>query len=332
MTTVVLGAAGGIGSPVVDALLAAGHPVRGVTRTPVPLPDGVEARVADLRDPAALRAAGAEVVVHAAQPAYTRWAQEFPALTGAIAEATEGRRLVFADNLYGYGPVTGPLTEDLPGAATDPKGRVRVAMADDLLRRHADGRLEVVIGRASDYFGPRGTGTVTGDTMLPAASSGATVRVTGRPDVPHSWSYLPDIGRALALLTCAPPGRVYHLPAGPPRSQQELADAFARAAGRDRARVSALPGPLHRVLALGHPMLRELLGTRYQFTEPFVVDDRRFQHEVPAAVSPHKGRGRKSRTVSGGCPLIVMTLLKPLCCAFICLELSMGAWGRIVYP
>jgi len=284
VTAVVLGAAGGIGSHVVEALLAQGRSVRAVTRTAATPPEGAEPRVADLRDPAALRAAvaGADVVVHAAQPAYTRWPREFPALTAAIADAAEGRRLVFADNLYGYGPVDGPLTEDLPGAATDAKGRVRVAMAEDLLRRHRDGRLEVVLGRAGDYFGPRGTSTVAGDAMVPAVIAGRTVRVVGATDVPHSWSYLPDVGRALAMLVDAAPGRPYHLPVAPPCSQQELADAFARAAGRDRARLSALPGPLHRVLALGHPMLRELLGTRYQFTAPFVVDDTRFRREVGA--------------------------------------------------
>jgi hypothetical protein len=155
-------------------------------------------------------------------------------------------------------------------------------MAEDLLRRHRDGRLEVVLGRAGDYFGPRGTSTVAGDAMVPAVIAGRTVRVVGATDVPHSWSYLPDVGRALAMLVDAAPGRPYHLPVAPPCSQQELADAFARAAGRDRARLSALPGPLHRVLALGHPMLRELLGTRYQFTAPFVVDDTRFRREVGA--------------------------------------------------
>lgn len=282
MSAVVLGAAGGIGSHVVEALLAAGHTVRAVTRTPVPLPEGAEPRVADLRDPDALRAAvtGAELVVHAAQPAYTRWAREFPSLTTAIADAVDGKRLVLADNLYGYGPVEGPLHEDLPGNATDTKGRIRAAMADDLLARHDDGRIEVVIGRASDYFGPRGLGSTAGEPMVLPAITGGTVRVVGRPDVPHSWSYLPDVGRALAMLADAPTGRVYHLPVGPPRTQQELADAFARAAGHDRAKLSALPGPLHRVLALANPMLRELLGTRYQFTAPFVVHDGRFRAEV----------------------------------------------------
>lgn len=282
MSAVVLGAAGGIGSHVVDALLARGHAVRAVTRTPVPLAEGAEPRIADLRDPDALSAAvvGADLVVHAAQPAYTRWTQEFPSLTTAIADAVDGKRLVFADNLYGYGPVDGPLHEDLPGNATDAKGRIRVDMARELMSRHTDGRIEVVIGRASDYFGPRGSASVAGEAMVPAAIRGETVRVIGRPDVPHSWSYLPDVGRALAMLADAPTGRVYHLPVGPPRTQQELADSFARAAGRDRARLSALPGPLHRVLALADPMLRALLGTRYQLAAPFVVHDGRFRAEV----------------------------------------------------
>jgi nucleoside-diphosphate-sugar epimerase len=84
-----------------------------------------------------------------------------------------------------------------------------------------------------------------------------------------------------------PAGRAYHLPVGPPCSQQELADAFARAAGRDRARLSALPAPVHRLLALGHPLLRELLGTRHQFAAPFVVDDSRFRREVgPFTTTP----------------------------------------------
>ncbi|MDI9893224.1 NAD-dependent epimerase/dehydratase family protein [Rhodococcus sp. IEGM 1381] len=287
MTVVVLGAAGGIGSHVVDALLAQGRSVRAVTRIAVELPDGVEPFIADLRDPARLRAAvdGADVVVHAAAPSYHRWVQEFPSLTSAVADASEGKRLVFVDNLYGYGPVSKPLTEDLPAAATDAKGRVRTAMANDLEDRHADGRLDVVIGRASDYFGPRGTTSAAGEQMVPAAIAGAVVRVVGATDIPHSWSYLPDVGRALAMLADGPVGRAYHLPVGPPHTQRELADAFARAAGNDRARMSALPPWLHRLLALGHPILRELRSTRYQFDAPFVVDDGRFRREVGSFTS-----------------------------------------------
>jgi nucleoside-diphosphate-sugar epimerase len=293
MTTVVLGAGGAIGSHVVDALVARGTPVRAVTRTPVPDRPGVEAATADLRDPARLREAlaGATAVVHAAQPAYTRWAQEFPSLTAAIADAAgaAGARLVLADNLYCYGPVDRPLTEDLPAAATDTKGQVRARMAEDLLHRHDRGELEVVIGRVSDYYGPRGVNSVAGATLFGPAIAGQTIRMIGSPDQPHTWHYLPDVGRALALLAAAPEasGQVWHLPAAPPMTQRELATAVAHAAGRE-PRISALPGPLHRLLALGHPMLRELWGTRYQLTAPFVVDDSRFRTHFPGVEpTPH---------------------------------------------
>lgn len=291
---VVLGAGGATGSHVVDALVAQGRAVRAVTRSARPDRPGVEAAVADVTDLAQLRAAvaGAAVVVHAAQPAYTRWAQEFPALTAGVADATAGAgaRLVFADNLYSYGPVDGPLHEDLPDRASDRKGRVRAAMAADLLRRHAAGELDVVIGRASDYYGPRGTASAAGDTLFGAAVAGKKVAVIGSADQPHSWSYLPDIGRALALLSDAPDvsGRVWHLPVAEPLTSRALADLASRAAGHGAATVSALPGPLHRVLALGHPMLREMWGIRYQATAPFVVDDRRFRTAFPTFTStPH---------------------------------------------
>lgn len=59
------------------------------------------------------------------------------AQSGQIASAAHGRRhrnggsgwgrLVFGDNLYAYGPVDGPLAEDLRNLATHPNGRVRAS-------------------------------------------------------------------------------------------------------------------------------------------------------------------------------------------------------------
>ena len=46
----------------------------------------------------------------------------------------------------------------------------------------------------------------------------------GRPDTPHSYSYVPDIGRNLVLLGSRPEafGRVWHLPNPPTRSTREI--------------------------------------------------------------------------------------------------------------
>jgi nucleoside-diphosphate-sugar epimerase len=135
---VVLGATGGAGGALVRELAGRGHRVRAVSRKPAAdLPEGVEQLAADAADPAQTRTAcqGAAVVYHCVQPPYERWAAEFPALTQSIADAAAavGARLVYADNLYAYGPVDGPLTEELPALATTSKGRVRGFMVEQVM-------------------------------------------------------------------------------------------------------------------------------------------------------------------------------------------------------
>ncbi|WP_186316172.1 NAD-dependent epimerase/dehydratase family protein [Catellatospora sichuanensis] len=301
-TYVVLGANGGVGSHLVDVLTAANRRVRAVSRAPLPAHRNVEHMSADLRDADQLRAAidGADIVFHAAQPPYTRWPQEFPALTNDIASATAsaGARLVLVDNLYMYGPTTAPMTEDLPYAATDPKGRTRAAMATSLLQRHHAGELDVVLARASDYYGPRGVNSAAGQTLFDAALTGTKANLIGSLDQPHSWSYLPDIADALVRLADAPHsgGRAWHLPAAEPLTQRQLVTLVYQAAGH-RPRMAALPGAIHRAIATVHPMLRELYSTRWQFTHPFTTDWTDYATEIAAFTpTPHTQAVRATLT------------------------------------
>ncbi len=150
--SVVLGAAGGIGNAVVNALAARGLPVRAVSRDGrARVPDGVETVAADLttQDGASRACADAAVVYHCAQPRYNRWAEEFPALNAGIvaAAAGTGAKLVFADNLYMYGPVAGAISETTPQEPTSKKGRVRQKLAAALLAASDAAGMRVTIGR-----------------------------------------------------------------------------------------------------------------------------------------------------------------------------------------
>ena len=151
---VVLGAGGGTGGAIVDELVRRGLPVRAVTHRAAPTRAAVENVVADLADHDAARDAlsGATVVYHAANPPYHTWAEAFPPLNASVVAATSaaGARLVFADNLYMYGPRSGVMTEDTPVRATDKKGALRASLAEKLLVAQAAGELEVVIGRSPD--------------------------------------------------------------------------------------------------------------------------------------------------------------------------------------
>jgi nucleoside-diphosphate-sugar epimerase len=201
---VVLGARGGTGSAVVRELARAGRRVRAVTRSGTEAPGGVEPAAADLGTPEGARAAceGAAVVYHCAQPPYTEWPELFPPLTRNVIEACAEvqAKLVFADNLYVYGPPDGPMTEDTPWRAEGAKGSVRIEMANEVLEAHRAGNVTVAIGRSSDYYGPRGTTSTTGENLFGPAVRGKKARWPGSLDQPHTLNYLEDMARALAIL------------------------------------------------------------------------------------------------------------------------------------
>lgn len=307
---VVTGGTGAIGGAVVEELARRGHRVRSIGRRSVEARAGVEQRVADFtdRDAAIEAMAGASVVYHCAAPAYTRWAEEFPALQANVADAAEraGAKLVAIENLYMYGPSDGPMTEGTPMAATGRKGSVRARLSEDLLARHRDGRLRVAIGRASDYYGPRAVNSAVGEQFFAAVAAGKTPRWLGRLDRPHSLSYLPDIAAGLVTLgeRDAADGMVWHLPVSPALTGAEWAERTSGVIGRP-VRPAVVARPMIVALGVFMPLLRELRETLYQWERPWVVDDAKFrtafgvastdvEDGIRASVAWFQGRGARA--------------------------------------
>jgi nucleoside-diphosphate-sugar epimerase len=284
---------GAVGRAVIDELNARGMPVRAVARRPVAdLPPGVEIVVADLTHTQAARKAlaGAAVVYHAASAPYDRWPELLPPLMrGVIAGvAGSGARIVYADNLYAYGPVDGPLTEDLPYRATGPNGRARAALANQLMEAHAAGTVRATIGRASDYYGPRGVQSSVGERLFAPALSGKKAQVLGDPDQPHTVTYLPDFARGLVTLGASDDalGQVWHVPSAETLTTREFAGLVFEAASHP-LRLQVLPSVLLAGLALVNPMLRAVREQQYQRTAPWVVDHSRFARAFGAHATPH---------------------------------------------
>ena len=290
----VLGASGGIGSAVVRELARRGRRVRAVNRDGnADVPAGVERLAADVAttDGAKAACAGAAVVYHCAQPPYTNWPAAFPPLTDAIADGAvaAGAKLVLADNLYLYGPHAGPLTEDLPGAATGPKGRVRAEMAERLLAAHREGRLRVAIGRASNYYGPNGLSSVTGERLFRAAVAGRTVRWVGRLDQPHSLSYLEDVAAGLAVLgeRDQADGQAWHLPAAEPLTGRQFLELVVAASG-GRSKIATNSAAMTRLAGVFVPLIREVGEVLYEFQAPYILDWSRYQRAFgPFTPTPH---------------------------------------------
>jgi nucleoside-diphosphate-sugar epimerase len=287
---------GAIGLATLDALRRRGETARLVNRSgSARVPDDVEVVGGDARDPGFTTAvaSGAEVVYQTLNPPYPEWTAQFPLLQAGVLAAAEatGARLVSMENVYMYGrPAGRVLTEDRAYDAHTTKGRLRGRMARDLLAAHDAGRVEVAIGRASDYFGPRGGAQSNlGDRLFPPALAGRTASVLGDPDQPHTYTYIPDIGEGLAVLGEHPdaPGQVWHLPNDPDTgTTRQLVDVVYRQVGHPHGRLRRLPPLVLRALGLVNPTMRELVEMQYQFDEPFVVDSSKIANKLGAEATP----------------------------------------------
>ena len=279
---VVLGAGGGAGQAVVRQLVARGKPVRAVTRSGRgDWPDHVDVVLADARDPAATRAACADaaVIYHCVNVPYPQWHATLPPVMDSVIAAAESAaaRLVYCDNLYAYGPVDGPITEETPLRAEGAKGRLRARLADRLLDAHGSGRVQAAIGRGSDFFGPGATNTVSGRLVFPAVAAGKKARWIGALDQPHSHNYVDDFARGLITLGESPraAGEVWHIPPnGSPTGRELMEMAFAAAGTEPKA--GLYPRWMVRLASLFSRDMREIVEILHQFERPFVLDGSKF--------------------------------------------------------
>lgn len=289
---VVLGA-GQVGTRVAAQLRARGVKVRQVRRRGSA---SAEVRVGDLADPrfAAEVGQGASAIVHCAVPPYHQWGALLEPLNdGALhAAKTSGARLVVLDNLYGYGRVSGPMTEATPLAPVSRKGELRARIAEKLLAAHRAGDARVSIARASDFYGPGVTMSgVFGERFFQRALAGKAAEVFGDADLPHSYSYAPDVADGLVTLAldARADGEVWHLPVAPPESTRAWAARFGRAFGVELG-VTKVPALVLRMMGLFVPAAGELVEMLYQWQAPFVLDDAKFRATFGGqATAPDRG-------------------------------------------
>ncbi|MFD9359492.1 NAD-dependent epimerase/dehydratase family protein [Streptomyces sp. NPDC060031] len=284
---------GPAGAATARLLAEEGHAVRVVTRSGRSPEPGIEHIALDATDSKRLTevSQGAAAIYNCAAPPYHRWVSEWPPLASSACEAAEatGAVLVLLGNLYGYGPVDGPLTEKLPLAATGPKGRVRAAVWEQARALHEQGRIKAVEVRASDFFGPGVTdGGHLAARVVPRLLRGKSVSTLGDPDAPHSWSYLPDVARALLEVAGEERawGRAWHVPTEPALTTREMVDRLAARAGTGPVAVRRLSPAVLGVASVFSPLIRELKEIRYQFDRPFVVDSSAYEAEFAVRATP----------------------------------------------
>ncbi len=289
-TVLVLGANGRLGRAATLAFAAAGWRVLAqLRRTPrAPLPAGVQQVQCDALDVATLSAAGqgAQVIVNALNPDYTRWDRLLPPITAAtlaLAQAT-GATLMLPGNVYNFGNQLPPvLREDTPFAATNPKAAQRIALEAALAQAAAAGRVRSIVIRAGDFLGDAGTWVDLAMAKGLAKRPIGKFTQMGPSDLPHAWAWLPDLAQVFVQVADLVAGGRAALPAhavlhfeGLTLTGAQLQQAFEVALGRP-LQAGRFPWPLLRLATPFSPMLRALFEMRHLWLRPHQLDGRRLQ-------------------------------------------------------
>ena len=286
-TVLVLGANGRLGRAAVLAFAAAGWQVRAqLRRAPrAALPAGVQLVTCDALDVAALTAAGqgAQVIVNALNPDYTRWATLLPPITAAtlaLARAT-GATLMLPGNVYNFGnQLPAVLTEDTPFAATHAKAAQRIALEQALADAAVHDGVRSIVVRAGDFLGDAGTWV---DLAMAKGLARGRFTHMGPDDLPHAWAWLPDLAQVFVQVAevalqrpaaLAPHAVLHH--AGLTLTGAQLQQAFEQALGQP-LRASRFPWGLVRLATPFSPMLRALFEMRYLWQRPHQLDGTRLR-------------------------------------------------------
>ena len=305
-SVLVTGATGFVGAAVVRDLLAAGHRVAGLVRSPQRarlLPEGVRPVIGDMLRPETYRAAAAasEAVVHTAQlrvhgrvtkGKLARLAAANDAMTGELARVCvdTGRRLVYTSGCFGYGDRGADwITEDTPLDPT-PLGAEHARQVARLRDIRAAEGLDAVILHLGFVYGPGGTFK---SVFYDQARRGL-LRCIG--DGANYWSliHVDDAAAAyVAAVERAPAGAEYNVVDDDPLTLRAFVDEVTTALGKGR------PGNVPRTLAslaVGPPAVASL-------TSSYRVSNSRIRTQL--------GWRPRYPRVSHGLPAVVTELRRP---------------------
>ena len=290
----ILGAGGAIGNELAATLAEKNTPFRLVGRNPRPVA-GAEVFAADLSDLQQTVAAvsGATVVCLVVGLKYdlATWKELWPRIMANTIEACKQTqaRLLFFDNVYMYGRVDGPMTEQTPYAPCSKKGAIRAQIATALMEEVKRGNLVAMIARSADFYGPNVGNSVPNALVFEPFAKAATASWLVNATVPHSLTFTPDAARGVAMLAERETAwnQIWHLPTSPapPTGKEFIEMAAAEFGVRPKYRV--LSKPMLRVAGLYDPRVRESYEMLYQWDSPYLFDSSKFAMEFGSAATPY---------------------------------------------
>ena len=280
----ILGAGGVIGTELVKELVSRRESIRLVARNPKSnqgVAQLVPADVSDL-DQTISAVSGSSVVYLLVGLKYdvSVWRKLWPRIMRNAIEACKlaNAKLIFFDNVYMYGRVTAPMTEETPFKPSSRKGEIRAQIATMLLDEIKAGGVRSLIARAADFYGPAARTSVANILVFDKLARREKASWLVNDSVPHSFTFTPDAGKSLAMLAASETSwnQTWHVPtaAQPPTGKEFIRLAAARLGVEPRYRV--LSPFMLKLAGVFNSDVRELGEMLYQYSSPYVFDSTKF--------------------------------------------------------
>jgi len=291
----ILGAGGAISNELVKRLAARNQEFRLVGRKPQKTPGVTEVMAADAADrEQTIRAVAGSSIVYllvGLKYDHTVWAEYWPRIMANTIEACKraGAKLIFFDDVYMYGRVDGPMTEETPFNPRSKKGEVRARVAQMLIDEWRRGGLSAMIARAADFCGPHAHNSVPYAMVFDLLARGKKPMWFANCNLPHSFTYTPDAADSLVQLAQSPTAwnQTWHLPTAPnpPTGKEFIAMAAKEFGAPSKCRV--VGNITLRLVGSINPMIREMREMMYQYDSPYIFDSSKYANAFGFPGTPY---------------------------------------------
>ena len=281
----ILGAGGGAGTEITRELSNYTKEIRVVSRNPKKVNDIDQLFKADLTDPKQLDEAvkGSDVVyvTIAFQYNIKVWRELWPKFMKNLIEACSKHKtkIVFVDNVYMYDPkYLSNMTEETPINPVAEKGKVRAEVAGMLIDAVEKNKVEAIIARAPDFYGPGVTGSMLYQSVYLNLLKNKNPQWLGKLDVTHSFIYSKDIGKAVTLLGNTPGAfnQIWHLPTTDEKlTNRQWIELMMNAMNKQK-KIQTMPDWMITLVGIFMPILKELQDVGYQFKQDYFFNSDKF--------------------------------------------------------
>ena len=163
--------------------------------------------------------------------------------------------------------------EDAPFIPNGRKGKIRAQIANQLLNAMEHQKVEAVICRAPEFYGPGLTQSITNATVIDPLKKGEKAKVFLRDDTKRSLIFTPDASRAMALIGNTPDafGQTWHLPIDESRLTYKQFIELAAKTFETQPRYIILKKWMLKLAGLFNPQIRDAgeLLPRYEVDNIF---------------------------------------------------------------